>query len=142
MLDNVRTVNQSEHKVLPFTPETVDLKRFLQQLESEVTNIQHPEQILTIHSNIYHEIIQFDPNLMQQALLNLLQNAIKYSPDNGKIDLHMSLSQEFLNIKIQDEGIGIHDSELVRMYQPFYRGENVAHIRGTGIGFSNCQKSS
>jgi signal transduction histidine kinase len=77
-----------------------------------------------------------DEYLLRGIVLNLLTNAVKYSPDGGQILLTVHGSASMVDIRIRDEGIGIPQAEINRIFEPYYRGTNVASINGTGLGLS------
>ena len=69
-----------------------------------------------------------------EALINILENSIKYSPSNSKIKIHIEQGHLFTEISIEDEGIGINKDEYPFIFQRFYRSEMVRNIEGSGIG--------
>ena len=69
-------------------------------------------------------------------LVNLISNAIKYSPDGGTIKLRLSELSAKLIFEVSDEGIGIPQDALQRLFDPFFRAPNVDSIDGIGIGLS------
>lgn len=77
-----------------------------------------------------------DRDLLRQVLVNLLTNAIKYSPDGGKIMLHLSGESSQVIVSVQDQGIGIPLVDQERLFQSFKRGSNVEKIPGTGLGLT------
>ncbi len=74
---------------------------------------------------------------LQQVLLNLIENADKYSPPGRPIHLDLARDPEGLCISVRDEGIGIAPEDLPRVFDRFHRGRNaVEHERGSGLGLS------
>ena len=74
---------------------------------------------------------------IERAVKNLISNAIKYSPDGKDIEVSvkMSDSPDFLEIDVQDHGIGIAQKDIDKIFERFYRVENKVHsVKGTGIG--------
>ena len=71
--------------------------------------------------------------LLETALINIMDNASKFSSDE-KVDVYVTIVRETLSITIVDRGVGIPESDLSKINQPFFRAENVRQIRGTGIG--------
>jgi len=69
-----------------------------------------------------------------EALANILENSIKYSPENSKIEIQMEHGSLFTEIAITDEGIGISKEEYPFIFRRFYRGKEVGDIEGSGIG--------
>jgi len=82
--------------------------------------------------------IEADQALLQQALYNLVENALKYTPDGGVVTVHLQCTPSSLTFAIQDSGIGIPKSDLPRLFEKFYRGTNREALvqRGTGLGLA------
>jgi signal transduction histidine kinase len=72
---------------------------------------------------------------LQQALTNLINNAIKYTPENGIITLRVEEKGKYLQVEIVDTGIGIPPDDLPHIFDDFYRAKN-ADSKGTGLGLS------
>ena len=81
-------------------------------------------------------VIRQDPKWLSEALLNVLENSIKYSPKNTEIQIRISELVTFLRVEIEDEGIGIPKNERHRIFQRFYRGgeASVQEQPGSGVG--------
>lgn len=81
-------------------------------------------------------LIKHDPKWLAEAMINLLENAIKYSPDKTTIIVKMVRMNLFLRIEIVDEGIGIPKSEWNLIFRRFYRGQGDAVQKkpGSGVG--------
>ena len=82
--------------------------------------------------------IEADQALLHQALYNLVENALKYTPDGGTVTIGMQCAASTLTFAIQDSGIGIPKSDLSRLFEKFYRGTNREALakRGTGLGLA------
>jgi len=86
--------------------------------------------------------IEFDPEKMKKIVSNLLSNAFKFTPVDGKIEVNMGLIQQLnddkhiLKITVSDTGIGIPPKDLEKIFERFYRVENPenGHQTGTGVG--------
>ncbi len=81
-------------------------------------------------------VIRQDPKWLSEALLNVLENSVKYSPENTEIQIRISELVTFLRVEIEDEGIGIPKNERHRIFQRFYRGgeASVQEQPGSGVG--------
>ena len=81
-----------------------------------------------------------DRNRFKQMIINLIDNAIKYSNENGKIDVITKLSNEAVVIYVIDNGIGIDKKHLDRLFERFYRTDKSRSRNdgGTGLGLSIC----
>jgi signal transduction histidine kinase len=75
-----------------------------------------------------------DYKLLYQAVSNLVSNAIKYSPDGGAIGVGLEIATDHVEIVIEDEGIGVPEADLHRVFDRYHRASNALGIVGTGIG--------
>ena len=82
----------------------------------------------------------FDKNKIHQVLNNVISNAIKYSPNGGDILISTSPNKrqniEGVSVEIKDNGIGMSDEQIDRIFERFYRADNSGKIPGTGLGMS------
>lgn len=85
-------------------------------------------------------IANYDQNWLGEALFNILDNSIKYSPDTSTISLSVQKDKMFTIISCRDFGIGIERGEEPELFKRFYRGEKVSHQAGFGIGLYLAQK--
>jgi signal transduction histidine kinase len=82
--------------------------------------------------------IQADPKGMEEALSNLITNAINYSPDGGEVSVRARGLGETLEITVSDTGIGIEEGELSKIFDKFYRVKHprTREVVGTGLGLA------
>jgi signal transduction histidine kinase len=83
-------------------------------------------------------VIQGSRIQLMQAMTNLLGNAIKYTPEAGRVTLRLFVKDTMIRFEVQDTGLGIPPDKQERLFQPFYRvrTEQTARINGTGLGLS------
>jgi signal transduction histidine kinase len=81
-------------------------------------------------------MIEGDELRLEQVLQNLLSNAMKYSPAGGPITMRVERQAGEVSVSVADEGIGIPQASLPKLFQRFYRADNVdpQQISGMGIG--------
>ncbi len=88
---------------------------------------------ITVHS---------DRNLLKTVLVNLCGNALKYTPDEGQVDLYCRNYPKFFEICVKDNGPGIPEDKIKMVFEPFYRvGGDTAKISGTGLGLAIVKSS-
>lgn len=82
-----------------------------------------------------------DPELIEEVLTNLVENAIKYSPEGGKIRLSGSLAGKMVRVSVSDEGVGIPAEELPHIFERFHRLKNSSAqaTKGIGLGLYICK---
>ena len=108
----------------------VDLKAQFAKRSQEFV-FEHPEALPRI---------PVDPKLIWQILQNLLSNASKYTPEKGKITLALSLEPENILVKVADNGLGIPEFQKHRLFEKFFRADNVNKSDGTGLGLYISRK--
>ena len=85
--------------------------------------------------------VSTDRDKLRQVLVNLVANAIKYSPGTGRIEVQLEQLENHLRIAVRDEGVGIPQSEQQRIFEKFYRVPNMINeVSGTGLGLYICRK--
>ncbi|MFN8385709.1 MAG: ATP-binding protein [Anaerolineales bacterium] len=82
--------------------------------------------------------VEADSALLHQALYNLIENGIKYTPEGGTVTVHLQTPPDALIFAVQDSGIGISENDQKRLFEKFYRGTNRDALmqRGTGLGLA------
>ena len=100
---------------------------------------QAKEKSMTVDIVCDHALaMAIDADLIEQAIVNLLDNAIKYSPSDRRIELAARADADRLQISVKDEGIGIAKKHLPRLFERFYRVDKARsrHMGGTGLGLA------
>ncbi|MBA3274629.1 MAG: HAMP domain-containing protein [Chloroflexia bacterium] len=80
--------------------------------------------------------INVDRVRLEQVLINLVHNAIKFTPAGGKIQLRVRQDAEHTTIEVQDTGVGIEPMEQVRLFERFYKSDKARRSEGTGLGLA------
>ncbi len=81
-------------------------------------------------------IVNQDEDLIMEIWINILNNAVKYTNENGKIDIEVIEEDKYVKVKIKDNGIGIPEREKERIYEKFYQVEKSHSSDGTGLGLA------
>jgi len=144
LLDGVLLIGKAEAGKLEFNPAPMDLEQFCRELveEMELTAV-HKYAIVfqTLFANAFLSQTDctttcLDEKLLRYILNNLLSNAMKYSPQGGKVYFDLIWGQTEAIFQIRDEGIGIPEADKAQLFHSFHRGSNVRNISGTGLGLS------
>ena len=80
--------------------------------------------------------INADPRRLKQALFNLLSNALKFTPEGGRITIAARRSEDAVVLSIEDTGIGIAEDDMERVFNRFERGDGQSRNAGAGLGLS------
>ena len=107
----------------------------------QITTEQHT---LTLHTDRDHLVVEADPHRIEQVLNNILNNAMKYSPAGGLVDISISRDPENSGalISVKDPGIGIPADQQAGIFGRFVRAGNARElgIGGTGLGLYLCRE--
>lgn len=120
----------------------MDYFSFKEALSESIVNIESKAKDKNITLNLTVEptigSIRGSKEYIQETLINLLANSVKYTPSEGKIDIKASDKGNRILIEITDNGIGIPKDELPRVFEEFYRASNAREVErnGTGLGLS------
>ena len=95
---------------------------------------------IRVHIDPNLPLVDIDPVLISQVLVNLLDNALKYSPADQPVDVHAARVDDRLRIEVEDRGIGIAAGELERVFERFYRSPQAGPVKGVGLGLSICKR--
>jgi signal transduction histidine kinase/ligand-binding sensor domain-containing protein/DNA-binding response OmpR family regulator len=120
-----------------------DVVAYIKDICYSFTDLANQKSINFSFSTSISELrMEFDPVKMKKIVFNLLSNAFKFTPHDGRVDVNISLIQQLneekktLKIVVSDSGIGIPAKDLDRIFERFYRVENAenGHQTGTGVG--------
>lgn len=81
-------------------------------------------------------MVNIDESLWTQLFINLIDNALKYTPDNGEIRIETKEKNNLVTITIEDNGIGINEKDLQYIFERFYQVDASHHSQGVGLGLS------
>ena len=87
-----------------------------------------------IYNHAGEEMADLDPSLLKNVFINLINNAIKFSPERKPIQVNTVVNEIGIQISIKDEGLGISKEDQQHLFERFFRGNNVTNIQGTGLG--------
>ncbi|VXD15138.1 Signal transduction histidine kinase [Planktothrix serta PCC 8927] len=140
ILNSAIVLAQAESNLIHFEPQSLNLDLFIKSLLEDWKSLEIQDHKIQLKVEGNHpQQFKADPNFLKQIIINLLTNAIRYSPEGGTIVVEMIYQPTQVVFKIQDQGIGIPESELDQVLEPFYRASNADSISGTpgaGLGLT------
>lgn len=146
LINEVLDMSKIESGKVDLSPEDVDLSELMQNVADMcrplISEKNHEFQISA--GRVQHEKVVADGDRLQQVLMNLVSNAVKYTPEGGTISLRINEFSSPLPGKAQyefvltDNGIGIAEEFLPHIFEPFSRAEDtrISKIQGTGLGMA------
>ena len=127
-------ISRLEHGLIQIRKEERDLLKTLRNALGQILDQAEKKEIRFEFELPEKMHVMRDANWLGEALFNLLDNAVKYSPQNGKIKISLQENEMFTTFSIRDYGIGIEPEEKNLIFQRFYRGKRVTDEEGFGIG--------
>lgn len=120
--------------------EKFSVQQLLKQVGQDLYPLVNEKNIeMALHAPEQDIMVYLDKHSLYLVCRNLLDNAIKYTPENGTIEISILQQEQFLKISIEDSGIGIGEDEYEKIMQKFYRVHNIGI--GSGLGLAIVQKS-
>ena len=105
----------------------------------DVVDLYHPlaeERNIQLSSQFENVTMLADPNLLFQAVANVLDNAIKYSNENSMVSVQLTTTPRHIIIAVNDAGIGVGEHEILNLERRFYRADGSRTSKGNGLGLS------
>lgn len=139
MLEDLLSLGKLEEGLIEAKPETFDMKSFMADFIAEMKELAKRGQIIYCETNGL-ELVNSDKRLLKNILINLVSNALKFSPDNGEVKICLTKENGSLEITVSDQGIGISEEDQQHLFERFFRARNASNIQGTGLGLHIVSK--
>lgn len=140
-LNNILDLAWSESNSSQDDKKEINLSQLLEELQDIVIKLAKPKEIRVekaIEKNV-HVASAGTKDKLARALLNILENAVKYTPRKGKITILLKKEHNHAKIQVSDTGIGITGKDLPHIFERFYRGSSTDKTLGTGLGLAITQ---
>ncbi|WP_207492408.1 PAS domain-containing sensor histidine kinase [Aridibaculum aurantiacum] len=142
ILEDFLSLGKLEEGLIQTHLELMPYDAFLDEIQNVIQEMQallKVGQKIALHHNGEKDVY-IDKNFLRNILLNLISNAIKFSPDDAVVDVSFELNDEELIIKVSDKGIGISEEDQEHLFERFFRAKNASNIQGTGLGLHIVSK--
>jgi len=135
LVNDLLDVSRIEAGKMQNQPTPTNIIEFIKSMLPEVEQnfVKRKQKFEFIRPDSFPRV-SADPKLIWQVLQNLLTNASKYTPEEGKITLTLSLANENALLTIADNGYGIPEFQKNRIFEKFFRADNITKMEGTGLG--------
>jgi len=142
LVDDLLDVSNIRVGDLPLRVSTIDLCSLVGRIHHwYVEQDAHPLHRLVMHATRGNCAVSADEDRLEQVITNILDNAIKYSPEGGEIDLALEGNEHGVLFSVTDPGIGLEPEDLDEIFRPFGRAPNAVegNFVGLGIGLYICR---
>lgn len=137
LVNNLIDSNKITAGYFEYNPQNYDIVYFVESICQSIVDFAKQKNIEVIFdTDIEEKIISFDLDKMERIILNILSNSIKFTKEQGKIEIYIRESNKMLEIEISDDGIGIPQNKLNSIFERFKQVENntIRSGEGSGIG--------
>ncbi|MCX7611503.1 MAG: PAS domain-containing sensor histidine kinase [Ignavibacterium sp.] len=141
LLNDLLRIDKESPEKLNFRPEKINLRLLIYDCIEKIKFSCDKKYSFEFNYNSNSEEYILDYRMMTYIINNLLSNAVKFSPNGGKIITEVNQINSEIFISIKDQGIGIPEDEIEKIFDPFYRANNAETIKGTGLGLSIVKSS-
>lgn len=141
LLDDVLMIGKTEAGKLVVHRSEVNIADTFERLKNEIEQSTGNTHTIRLHINSTGGSVSTDEKLIRTMVINLLTNAVKFSPGAAYVDLFVTADYNKLAIGVKDYGIGIPEQDIKNLFEPFYRASNAADVEGTGLGLSIIKKA-
>jgi signal transduction histidine kinase len=134
-------ISRIEAARLKFNFVKISLNEPIHNVIEEMKSFMSEKKVKVIANIERLPVIEVDPDRVMQVLRNLINNAIKFSKENGKVEVSAVVKSSFIEIIVKDDGIGIKKQDQPRLFEPFFQSDNMYQHKsgGTGLGLSICK---
>jgi len=142
LLDDLLDLAKLESRKAVFTFEPTDVRSLVESMKNELEALLSERRLeMRCGATDFHEPVKLDSDKIKQVLRNLLNNAIKFSPQGGIIDVQVYGMDGFVRVSVLDEGPGIPPDELEAVFDKFVQSSKTkTGAGGTGLGLAICQE--
>lgn len=136
MLNTLMDISEAETGAIKLRTEEVNVAPMIHDIV-DLYGYTAEEKGVSVYAGLPDELyLTADSNWLRQVLANLLDNAIKYTPSGGRIDIEARRREQEVIITVKDTGVGISQEELDKIWERLYRGDKSRSERGLGLGLS------
>ncbi|HYX76630.1 MAG TPA: ATP-binding protein [Gaiellaceae bacterium] len=142
IVNEILLANQLDAGRLDLELEPFDGRDLVERVVEATRVHAPPSVVLEIEGSDYVSPVAADIDKVRQVLVNLLENAIKYSPDGGRVEIGIDEQEGFIRFNVRDEGLGVSPEDQERIFEKFYRADPqmVRGVGGTGLGLYICKE--
>ena len=134
LIDSLTKLSRLENGTLSIVPTEGEIDKLIKTSISSVASKAEQKKISISYEADSSLKASFDMKWTNEALINVLDNAVKYSPEGGNIRITVEQFEVYQAIHVTDDGPGISEEDATRIFGRFYRGSSVQQEEGVGIG--------
>ena len=131
--------SQLENGLIQISPRKASISNTILSALEGILAFAEKKEIDVYYDNTIDYIVCHDPKWTEEALFNVMENAVKYTQRNGKLMIRLNETEKYVAVSIKDNGIGISRADQPHIFERFWRG-NTNVSEGNGIGLYLCRQ--
>jgi heavy metal sensor kinase len=140
LIDRLLLLSRAESNQVPLAREVVDLGGLAEEVAAHLAVLAEEKRQAIVVSRALWPVVMVDRLMLRQALINLVNNSIKYSPEGSEVRIEVSKSRDRAVVEVQDRGAGIDPERRSRIFDRFYRATSGSR-GGTGLGLAISRRA-
>ena len=142
LLQNLLDWSRSQRNIIEYEPEELDFRVITDDISRLINNMLESKSIILKTNITENSKIYADKNMLNTVLRNLLTNAIKFTPENGSIEIFTEELTKYMKISVKDSGIGISPEDMKKLFRidVHHTSIGTSQEKGTGLGLILCKE--
>jgi two-component system sensor histidine kinase/response regulator len=140
LMENLLQWAKSQMQSNSVRPQKLEVVNLINEV-TQLLRIQAEAKSIRMESHVDHQFqVYADRDMVNLVLRNLVANAIKFTPENGKITIRAQEKRSFIEVSVTDNGVGISDENIDKLFNEYYTSKGTANESGTGLGLMLCKE--
>ncbi|MBI3946834.1 MAG: two-component sensor histidine kinase, partial [Armatimonadetes bacterium] len=141
IVDHLLLLARADSGQIQVERQPVEINEILEDLHPQALLLAQPKRTAVTIREQGRVMVLGDSGKLRQLFLNLIDNAIKYTPEGGSVEVRLGSENGFAVVAVSDTGIGIADEDVPHIFDRFFRADRARNreIGGTGLGLAICQ---
>jgi len=142
LLENLLTWARQQKNEISFEPKPANLTELVHEIMQLKQPAAESKKIQLKHTLSNELVVTFDKNMIHLVIRNLVDNAIKFTPEGGKVDIAGEINEEKVQIAVADSGVGISEEVRTKLFDKYqlYSSKGTRNERGSGLGLKLCHE--
>lgn len=136
ILNDFLSLDKLDQGKVSSNPIRFNLPQFIDEMVEEIRETSDKRHTIAVEHNEPQTVVFQDKEMIRNVLINLISNALKYSPEHGSVFIRSRIEGRHFLIEIQDQGLGIPEVDQKHLFERFFRAQNVINLQGTGLGLN------
>lgn len=136
ILNDFLSLDKLDQGKVASSPIQFNVIHFIDEMTEEIRDTTDKNHIISVEHQEENISLYQDKEMIRNVVINLISNALKYSPDQTTIKIRTYTFKSYFFLEIQDQGMGIPEQDQKHLFERFFRAHNVTNLQGTGLGLN------